>query len=289
MQIKPDEDFYLTYHNSELNHIDYKGYLPGQYLTSGSIQFYYEHLRQTYKEPEYILLDPSQVQLILEPYQDFEDLVDWFSDKFYNSEYIFIPINDAQQFDVPGAGSHWVLLIFEKKNRKFIYYDSTQGFVQKAGKVAQMLTAITFRDKSIIKKEKINIQINSSTPKQENGFDCGIFVLTFSEFILNWIEKNKYSDTIQNIELMKSHTNQSVVSKKRQQIHQFILKLYQEKLDQNREQKRNSQNLQQKQEQQIEDQNQQNQETNGKDTNSSKKGKNGKTSIKQLKEMLNQQ
>ena len=41
---------------------------------------------------------------------------------------IFIPVNDKKLLESFEGGSHWSLLVYVKKNNKFLYYDSSNNY-----------------------------------------------------------------------------------------------------------------------------------------------------------------
>ena len=58
-----------------------------------------------------------------------------------------MPINDSQEFFSQSSGTHWTLLIYEKKNEKFIYFDSAGGGVnQKVNTIAQRVKSLCKND-----------------------------------------------------------------------------------------------------------------------------------------------
>ena len=117
---------------------------------------------------------------------------------------IFIPISDQfgasrTAFTKPGGGLHWSLLLWEINTLYyevgndgfnavvgvgFHHFDSSQGInAQAAQAVAKKLHCVLCTNMS---KEKDGVAdvvevLECKTPQQENGYDCGVLTLGFSE------------------------------------------------------------------------------------------------------------
>ncbi|CAA3003078.1 ubiquitin-like-specific protease ESD4 [Olea europaea subsp. europaea] len=88
---------------------------------------------------------------------------------------IFVPIHKEV---------HWCLAIINKKDQKFQYLDSLKGVDAKAMKVLAKYLVDEVKDKS-----GMDIDVNSweqeyvvNLPEQENGFDCGMFMIKYVDF-----------------------------------------------------------------------------------------------------------
>ncbi|KAL2459653.1 Ubiquitin-like-specific protease ESD4 [Forsythia ovata] len=88
---------------------------------------------------------------------------------------IFVPIHKEV---------HWCLAIINKKDEKFQYLDSLRGVDAKVMKVLAKYYVDEVKDKS-----GTDININSweqeyvvDLPEQENGFDCGMFMIKYADF-----------------------------------------------------------------------------------------------------------
>ncbi|KAJ2829559.1 hypothetical protein GGI24_002109 [Coemansia furcata] len=100
----------------------------------------------------------------------------------HTKELIFIPINNSNSFVhvEGGSGSHWSLLVYTKRvNPTYHYYDSMANVnYQYALAVKSKMDAILFGANS-----RGPPMVTHSCPQQENGSDCGIFVILFTDLL----------------------------------------------------------------------------------------------------------
>ncbi|WP_349643560.1 Ulp1 family isopeptidase [Bradyrhizobium genosp. SA-3] len=82
------------------------------------------------------------------------------------ADFLFLPMNDASATDLNHRGSHWSLLLVDRRDRNnpvAYHYDSSKGHNDSpAAMLAQRVGA--------------NLQ-NAPIRQQRNGYDCGVFVL----------------------------------------------------------------------------------------------------------------
>lgn len=88
---------------------------------------------------------------------------------------IFVPIHKI---------NHWCLAVINKKDEKFQYLDSLKGGDNKVMKVLARYYVDEVKDKS---DKDIDVsswaeEFVEDLPEQENGFDCGMFMLKYADF-----------------------------------------------------------------------------------------------------------
>ena len=107
----------------------------------------------------------------------YDNVKRWTKQNVFNFEKIFIPININN--------CHWVLIVILIKHKRILYYDSN---INKEDRSAYYLetTLSWLNDENIkwnlnnFKGSDWNIQL-PIMPQQNNGYDCGVFLLAISE------------------------------------------------------------------------------------------------------------
>ncbi|XP_075547407.1 sentrin-specific protease 8-like [Dermacentor variabilis] len=84
-------------------------------------------------------------------------------------ELILLPVNDCQEFDLPG-GCHWSLLVYNQTRKIFEHYDSTKGHNHSHAKsIARALAPLlSLREVRVVESDCL---------QQHNSFDCGLYVM----------------------------------------------------------------------------------------------------------------
>ncbi|RWR98052.1 ubiquitin-like protein-specific protease ESD4 isoform X1 [Cinnamomum micranthum f. kanehirae] len=87
---------------------------------------------------------------------------------------IFIPMN--------WASKHWLLLVLDSNKKLFCIYNSLKS----CGDVAYVNETVSFlkeqfKQRKIHKWDKADIHFVDDCPQQDNGYDCGIFVMKFMD------------------------------------------------------------------------------------------------------------
>ncbi|XP_044000897.1 sentrin-specific protease 8-like [Aphidius gifuensis] len=175
-----DDKIVLSYYDCLIRQSD-KNLLTGKYwLNDIIIGFYMEYLNNNIvskiDDKKIVLASPELTQLLkmMEP-SDYSTILDSFINKD-NINLIFFPLNDSDNCEEIG-GSHWSLLIYSHNENSCYHYDSCHGGNDDIAKKFS---------KKIFKYFSLNnngIFINAKCLQQKNAYDCGIFVLCFTELI----------------------------------------------------------------------------------------------------------
>jgi sentrin-specific protease 1 len=95
--------------------------------------------------------------------------------EFFELDKIFIPINISN--------THWVLVVIQVQLKRISFYDSGGGcglrFMKNIRKWIEDV-AVQFCKEINISEWKM---VNEISPKQTNGFDCGMFVIMVADYI----------------------------------------------------------------------------------------------------------
>lgn len=186
------------------------------WLTDSALQFYFNLLTTKVIKPDIYLMNPVIAQAI-KCLEDTDDLITPLD--LQSKSYIIIPINDASRVDTLG-GTHWSLLLYIKDQQSYYYFDSLHSHNYKhaqvvANKVSKYLSACS--QKPTLSIEQVPV------PQQNNTFDCGIYVLLFTDTVVEAILTQKLS--IPGIELSNlfSSIEESDVLTKRAQLAFLLL------------------------------------------------------------------
>ena len=174
-----DDEIELSYNNISLRKSDINTFKNYSQLNDLSISFYYEYLNEIYKANQnyFTLLDPAMVFLLIFE-TEIEDLISMMKPlKIETKEFIFIPVNDIESKYKVGGGNHWALLFYQKSNQTFYYFDSMLSYIKNTNLIIKNLC-------NILNLSNPEIVCYDEIKYQQNTFDCGMFVLLFTEMIL---------------------------------------------------------------------------------------------------------
>ena len=161
---------------------------PYTYLNDLIISFYYEVIEGKYPSKEITLLDPAvSMSIILDSSDNDDDLQDLKECIFLPLEldkkkFIFAPINDNTKIQYSCSGSHWTLNVVDVENSLIYYLDSTNGDVSNAH-------SFHYRIEKLFGK-KFEFIFGLKHSYQSNSYDCGMFLLGFTELFVKYIVNN---------------------------------------------------------------------------------------------------
>jgi len=78
-------------------------------------------------------------------------------------------VNNCASLDAPG-GSHWSLLVYERKSQTFYHLDSSTGMNNLVAKELAKKAA------KLVEAEQVSV-VEMEVEQQTNGHDCGVFLL----------------------------------------------------------------------------------------------------------------
>ncbi|MGY3130957.1 hypothetical protein ACVWZM_001639 [Bradyrhizobium sp. USDA 4501] len=144
---------------------------PTQWLGDEHIQRDYELLAHELLQNDPDLaartrfVDPLIAQMLRSPSKEVAArALGWV--RHDTADFLFLPVSDASDTDRHQRGSHWSLLLVDRRDRGrpvAYHYDSAQGYNDRpAAKLAGRLDA--------------NLQ-QAPIRQQQNGYDCGVFVV----------------------------------------------------------------------------------------------------------------
>ncbi|KAJ2378406.1 SUMO1 sentrin specific peptidase 8 [Coemansia sp. RSA 2607] len=176
----------FSYHDSTLFASDPLTLHDGKWLNDAILSFYFEYLANEVLRGDstILFLKPALVQC-LRLQQDLPSLRSALPPDMHTKHIIFIPINDGDDVFVQGgSGSHWSLLVCSRTTRgagktaavTFHYFDSA------ANSNYHVALATKVKLEMLLAENNTQI-ITHSCPQQENGYDCGVFVILFADIL----------------------------------------------------------------------------------------------------------
>jgi len=182
------EEIILSTKNCSVTKEDIDTLSPYTYLNDLIISFYYEIIQDKYPSKDIALLDPAvSMSIILDSNENEDDLEDLKQCIFLPLEldkkkFIFAPINDNTKIQYTCSGSHWTLNVIDVENNLIYYLDSTNGDVSNAHTFHKRIEKLFGK--------KFEFIFGLKHQYQNNSYDCGMFLLGFTELFVKYIYNN---------------------------------------------------------------------------------------------------
>ncbi|XP_012282015.1 sentrin-specific protease 8-like [Orussus abietinus] len=187
------EEVILSYYDYLIRQRDVDLLQGPRWLNDTILGFYFEYLNRTSSSKDIFFISPELTQLLKmtgpEDYSAFLDPLDISQCKI-----LCFALNDCSSKDSVG-GSHWSLLVFSRREEKCFHFDSSKGMNQR---IARLFSKKIIRYS--LDKEADNY-VESDCPQQDNGYDCGLFVLCFADLIskshsVNHLDYTEFKDSV---------------------------------------------------------------------------------------------
>ena len=174
----------LSYYDCLLRASDVALLQQPNWLNDVIIGFYFEYLDKRFNKngrTELYFISPELTQLLkmTDPsqYGAFFDTV-----SVSECKCILFPLNNCDSKDAAG-GSHWSLLVYCKRDKTCYHFDSSTGY---NGSIASKF-ASNVMSYLLDKDEPAKQFIEPDCPQQDNGYDCGIYVLCVTDVIIRYV------------------------------------------------------------------------------------------------------
>ena len=190
------DEVILSTKNCSVTKEDISTLSPYTYLNDLIISFYYEIIQDKYPSKDITLLDPAvSMSIILYSNDNEDDLEDLKQCIFLPLEldkkkYIFAPINDNTKIQYTCSGSHWTLNVIDVDNSLIYYLDSTKGNVSNAHTFHKRIEKLF--------NKKFEFIYGLKRQYQNNSYDCGMFLLGFTELLVKYFVNNGMKLNIKN-------------------------------------------------------------------------------------------
>ena len=151
---------------------------PGSWLNDSLIAFYIEWVLKITPRNDVVVLNPSAAFMLrLLPIEDLIREVPRGGNPFLQArsetvEDIYVPLNNANDPDEAGGGSHWSLLVIHKSSKIAEHYDSANGTNSSIARK----TASCF--KQLLNLDSLEV-VKAKTFQQTNSFDCGVYLCLY--------------------------------------------------------------------------------------------------------------
>lgn len=171
------DDKILSFGDVVLRRSDLEILSGPHYINDRIIEFCFQDLARDL--PNDILLVPPSISFWIANCIGHESLEDAVSPLDLPSKKLVIfTINDNDDVAMAEGGQHWSLLAYYRAKDVFVHHDSMQGM---NGSHAKQLYK---RVKGFVGPTATFVE--GSTPRQENGYDCGLYVVAIAGVIARW-------------------------------------------------------------------------------------------------------
>ncbi|KAG6383259.1 hypothetical protein SASPL_156996 [Salvia splendens] len=173
-------DKILSYNDVVLRRSDLDILSGPYFLNDRIIEFYFSYLTSCYTSEDILMVPPS-IAFWIKECPDSASLKDFVEPLHLSTRKLIIfPINDNEDVTRAEGGSHWSLLAFERQTNAFVHHDSGQAGFNNADakRVYKAVVSYTASGATYVDCP--------SSPKQVNGYDCGLYVTAISRSICAW-------------------------------------------------------------------------------------------------------
>ena len=183
-----EEEIILSTENCSIKQSDIDTLGPYTYVNDLIISFYYEILQTKYHSDQITLLDPAvSMSIVLDSGDDEDNLQDLKNCIFLPLElnkkkFIFAPVNDNTKIQYSTSGSHWTLNVVDIDNKLIYYLDSNNGDISNAH-------TFHYRFEKLF-GDKFEFIYGLNHQYQTNSYDCGMFLLGFTEILVKYLVNN---------------------------------------------------------------------------------------------------
>uniref|UniRef100_A0A0D9XN30 WRKY domain-containing protein n=1 Tax=Leersia perrieri TaxID=77586 RepID=A0A0D9XN30_9ORYZ len=152
------------------------------FLNDRIIAFYLAHLQsQFHGDGDDLLLLPPSIPYLLANLPDPASVAEPL--RLPSRRLVLLPVNDNPDVSHAEGGTHWTLLLLDNTNPvsgpRFVHHDSLPPTnLPSARRLAAVL-------RPLLPNRTIPL-VEGPTPRQTNGYDCGVFVLAVARAICHW-------------------------------------------------------------------------------------------------------
>ncbi|XP_021776508.1 NEDD8-specific protease 1-like isoform X1 [Chenopodium quinoa] len=216
------DDMILSYNDVVLRRSDLDILSGPHFLNDRIIEFYFSYLSSCYPSDNILLVPPS-ISFWLQNCSD-EDSYNAFVEPLNlpAKDLVIFPVNNNDDVTKAEAGSHWSLLVYYRTANVFVHHDSCRGLNHACSK--KLYTSVA---KFMVNLDSdVKYQEGQSSPQQQNGYDCGLFVAAIARTICSWYTSSERVNRERIwISDVKEQVTPTTVSKMRNEILSLIKEL----------------------------------------------------------------
>jgi Ulp1 family protease len=192
-----------SYHDADIYYRDLDLFQPGQWLNDACINIclrlleYQDSHSDSGTRSQILLLDPAVASFIRLQCRDNDEFQEVYAgNQLVSKDYVFVPINDNQSFVT--SSSHWSLLVMHVPSSQFWHFDSHGSHNTESAKAfAQFLVhccRVSNHPAYTTESAKLTFK-NVRCSHQQNGYDCGVYVLMNTELLFRYLITGSSSAT----------------------------------------------------------------------------------------------
>ncbi|KAG8276058.1 SUMO1 sentrin specific peptidase 8 [Homalodisca vitripennis] len=151
--------------------------LESEWVSDDAVQIYYDLLNNAFQNDKFYFVSPV-ITIAIKTLEDYREIIQPIC--LQNKDFIFFPVNNSPEIqNIGGSGSHWSLLVFDKKQKNFYHFDSGSDLnLEHAKKISKRIS--TYLDPTTVFP-----LIKGLTPQQNNSIDCGVYMLLVTDAIVS--------------------------------------------------------------------------------------------------------
>ncbi|CAG8734114.1 23630_t:CDS:2, partial [Racocetra persica] len=178
---------YLTYYDADVDLEDVELFEDRRWLNDKCIDLFIEYLEHNTTSNDdvsrsKVFLLRAALTFFISNIQDSTFLAGALPKQIFIAQVIFMIVNDNVDVTKARGGNHWSLLVFIRKTNKFLHYDSASGMNTGVAKYNAMRIA------GVLGVTGSSFH-NMKTPLQENGNECGVYVISITEQLYQKVVK----------------------------------------------------------------------------------------------------
>ncbi|CAO2179764.1 unnamed protein product [Urochloa humidicola] len=162
-----------------------------RFINDRIIAFYFAHLSAGLGDGDDLLLLPPSIPYLLSNLPDPGSVAAVAEPlRLASRRLVLLPVNDNPDAAVAEGGSHWTLLVIDNATSasgpRFVHHDSIRGApnLPVATRLADALRPLLLRSDS--RRRAAVPVVEGPTPRQTNGYDCGVYVMAIARAICAW-------------------------------------------------------------------------------------------------------